>query len=366
MSLHGNPGMEYVRRNMKKRKIYTMRDLAEIAGVSHMTVSRVFRNHPSVKAETRERILALAAEHDFRPHPVLSMAMAIRTNQRATSPTPHATLAWVHSNQQEDAWQTLPHLKPYLEGLREHTASMGFGLDTFWIGKGGLSGKRFCDILTARGISGCIIAPPPGNLKHLHLRWADFSWVTFHHDSWRPLLHRVANDANYSLGKSLRELRRLGYQRIGLAIAENLNVKSEFAYQGRYLVAAERYPQITWCPPLFYPQTEIHDAAPLFKAWLKEHRPEVVVCNDVHTRQLLEDWGYQIPEDIGLVHLSLGPDTPNWTGMRLEASRMGAACVDLLLSQIQHNQRGVPKAPYETLLRALWVKGDTTRMHAHD
>ncbi|MCC5846510.1 MAG: LacI family DNA-binding transcriptional regulator [Verrucomicrobia bacterium] len=348
---------------MKKQRVHTIRELAEIAGVSHMTVSRVFRNHPSVKAETRERILALAKEYDFQPHPVLSMAMAIRANLRDQSSTPHATLAWVHSNKHEDTWQTLPHLKPYLDGVREHAAALGFGLDTFWIGKGGLSGKRFCDILTARGITGCIIAPPPGNLKHLHLRWDDFSWVTFHHDSWRPLLHRVATDANYSLGKTLRELRRLGYQRIGLAIAENLDVKSGFAYQGRYLVAKERYPSLTWCPPLFYPQSEICDAAPELRAWLKQYRPEVVVCNDVRARQMLESWGYDIPNDIGLVHLSMGPDTPHWSGMRLEGSQIGAACVDLLLSQMQQNKRGVPKAPYETLLRANWVKGETTRPH---
>lgn len=149
---------------MKKKRVHTIRELAEIAGVSHMTVSRVFRNHPSVRAETRERILALAKEHDFQPHPVLSMAMAIRANIRDESGTPHATLGWVHSNPREDAWQTLPYLRPYLEGVRERAAALGFGLDTFWIGKGGLGTSRLCDILSARGISGCIIAPPPGNL----------------------------------------------------------------------------------------------------------------------------------------------------------------------------------------------------------
>lgn len=346
---------------MNKKRVYTIRELAEIAGVSHMTVSRVFRNHPSVKAETRERILALAREHNFQPHPVLSMAMAIRANLRDPSGTPRATLAWVHSNPQEDTWHSLPHLKPYLEGVRDRAAALGFGLDEFWVGKGGLSHKRLCDILSARGISGCVMAPPPGNLKHLRLRWADFSWVTFHHDSWRPLLHRIATDAQYGLGKTLRELRRLGYRRIGLVLAENLNAKSGFAYQGRFLVEKERYPDLSWIPPLFYPQAGICDAAPAFKSWYKRHRPDVIMCNDVKTRVLLTEWGVAIPDDLGLVHLSLGPDTPDWTGMFLDGRQIGAACIDLLLSQIQQNLPGIPEDPYEMLLRPRWVKGKTTR-----
>lgn len=344
---------------MNKKRINTIRELAEIACVSHMTVSRVFRNHPSVKAKTRERILALAKEHDFQPHPVLSMAMAIRGNLRDQSGTQHATLGWVHSSATEDAWQTLPYLKPYLDGVRERAAALGFGLDCFWTGKGGLSHKRLSDILSARGISGCIVAPPPGNLKHLRLRWEDRAWVTFHHDSWRPLLHRVATDAAYNLGKALRELRRMGYRRIGLALAENLDAKSGFAYQGRYLVACKRYPDLDWPPPLLYPNAEIRDAAPLLKPWIETYKPDVILCEDAGARDLLEGWGYSLPGDIGLVHLALGPDTPGWSGMRIDGSQIGAACIDLLLSQIQHNQRGIPEHPYEMLLRAQWVKGNT-------
>lgn len=160
----------------------------------------------------------------------------------------------------------------------------------------------------------------------------------------------------FTIAKTLRELRRLGYQRIGLAMPENLNLKSGFAYQGRYLVEKQHYPEMKWLPPLFYPHSEFPDAAPLLKPWLRKHRPEVIICNDVHARDLLTNWGVAIPKDLGLVHLSLGPDTPDWTGMFMDGRQIGAACVDLLLSQIQQNERGVPDTPYEKLLRSHWVK----------
>jgi LacI family transcriptional regulator len=346
---------------MKKSKIQTTRELAELAGVSHMTVSRVFKNPGKVKAETRDRILALAEEQGFRPNPVLSMAMAIRNQQKSGTQTPTATLAWVHSNVHEDSWRTQPHMRNYLVGIRKRAENLGFGLDEFWIGEGGLSRKRFCDIVHARGIPGCIVAPPPGNMRHLRLRWKECVWVTFHHDSWRPLLHRVAKDDNFLMGKALRELRRAGYRKVGMALAAKLDEKGGFALQGRFRVNQLRYPEMGKIPPLLYAGPDLKDDQDLFLKWINRYKPEVVICHDGQTRTVLEEAGIRVPEDVGLVHLNLGLDTPNWTGMYLDDARIGEACVDLLVSQIQQNQRGIPAFPYEMLLRSNWRKGETTR-----
>lgn len=45
-----------------------MRDVAEIAGVSHQTVSRVLNKHPSVRPQTRERVLDAIAQIGYRPN----------------------------------------------------------------------------------------------------------------------------------------------------------------------------------------------------------------------------------------------------------------------------------------------------------
>ncbi len=50
-----------------ERKHYTIRDIAKMAKVSHMTVSRVLNDDPHVREETRRKILELVHILDYRP-----------------------------------------------------------------------------------------------------------------------------------------------------------------------------------------------------------------------------------------------------------------------------------------------------------
>jgi DNA-binding LacI/PurR family transcriptional regulator len=58
-----------------------MTDVAAVAGVSHQTVSRVLNAHPSVRGETRERVLAAIEELGYRRN---SAARALATARSAT------------------------------------------------------------------------------------------------------------------------------------------------------------------------------------------------------------------------------------------------------------------------------------------
>ncbi|WP_415803298.1 LacI family DNA-binding transcriptional regulator, partial [Isoptericola cucumis] len=58
-----------------------MSDVAAVAGVSHQTVSRVLNGHPSVRGETRERVLAAIASLGYRRN---SAARALATSRSTT------------------------------------------------------------------------------------------------------------------------------------------------------------------------------------------------------------------------------------------------------------------------------------------
>lgn len=51
---------------MRTERINTIADIARLAGVSKSTVSRALNDSPLIGSETKERVRALAREHDFR------------------------------------------------------------------------------------------------------------------------------------------------------------------------------------------------------------------------------------------------------------------------------------------------------------
>ena len=61
-----------------RRRETSMADVARVAGVSGQTVSRVANGHSSVRAATREKVLAVMRELDYRPN---SAARALRSGR---------------------------------------------------------------------------------------------------------------------------------------------------------------------------------------------------------------------------------------------------------------------------------------------
>lgn len=58
-----------------------IREVAALAGVSHMTVSRVLNGHPNIRPATRQRVLDVIEELDFRPNSA-ARALATQRTQR--------------------------------------------------------------------------------------------------------------------------------------------------------------------------------------------------------------------------------------------------------------------------------------------
>lgn len=60
--------------------VVSMQDIADKAGVSRVTVSRVLSNHPSVKAETRQKVLHWVKALDYEPNLIAQSLAGNRTN----------------------------------------------------------------------------------------------------------------------------------------------------------------------------------------------------------------------------------------------------------------------------------------------
>lgn len=62
----------------RQRQNINMRQVAALAGVSHQTVSRVLNEHPSIRPATREKVLRVIEEVNYRPN---LAARALATNK---------------------------------------------------------------------------------------------------------------------------------------------------------------------------------------------------------------------------------------------------------------------------------------------
>ena len=63
---------------MNQRRV-TISDVAELAGVSYQTVSRVINNNPNVSAATRQRVQEIVAETGYRPSQIARSLVTART-----------------------------------------------------------------------------------------------------------------------------------------------------------------------------------------------------------------------------------------------------------------------------------------------
>lgn len=89
----------------------TSKDLAALAGVSQITVSRALNNSPLVKEETKKRILRLAKEHHYELN---SFAQSMRTNKTGSIGLMLAK-HFTHTNQNLYASSMLSYLLLELE-----------------------------------------------------------------------------------------------------------------------------------------------------------------------------------------------------------------------------------------------------------
>jgi LacI family transcriptional regulator len=65
----------------------TIKQIAELAGVSRSTASRVLNERPGVRPEVRERVLKVIREHNYQPDPA-ARSLALRRAEKAVASQP--------------------------------------------------------------------------------------------------------------------------------------------------------------------------------------------------------------------------------------------------------------------------------------
>ena len=335
----------------------TLQDIADAAGVSRATVSRALRADPLIPAATRERVAQVAERLGYRANPLVSALMTQMREGKAAGFS--GTLALISQDEDPRRWhRSVPAWRHFHEGASARAEARGFKLEPISAAGFDSSGRRLGKILEARGISGVLLAPRPAGQTsgELVLDWDRFSVATTGHSVRRPAVHRVCHHGAHAVLAATEQLRRRGYRRVGLFLTRAQNERTDRHWLAGHLLAQEALPSEARVKPGLVARTTFDE----FERWFRAERPDAILAL-ADLGEWLQRLGLRCPEQVGWAHLNRTEETGTCAGIDQLSDVVGAATVDLLVAQLQRNERGLPAHPLMQLVEGRWVEGASVR-----
>ena len=339
-----------------------MADVARAAGVSKNTVSLALRGSTRLPEATRKRVEEVAAKLGYRHNATVAHLMAALRQNR--SPGFQATLGLVNANEDGEALVRHPTIPYYVEGIRRRAKQLGYGLDTFWLHDPGLSAARWLSILRARNIRGLIVVGLmqsnrlPGRFQAL---WEEMPAVVTGVRTREPALSFACTDHHALALAAFEKAVAMGYRRPALVLDSVIDHLIEGRFTAGFLTGQRRAAGVVEQTQPFHEVAAARGDLSLFKRWLDETRPDVIFTLYHEVARWLDKLGHKVPGDIGLIQYEWRADHAAWAGMDQRNDMVGEAAVDMIISMIHHNERGIPATPRATLIGSRWVDGTTVK-----
>lgn len=336
----------------------TLKQIAAQTGVHHSTVSRALRGDRALPETTRQRIQAAARQLGYRPDPYLSGLIAHRAAGRAKRF--RAVLAWVNNWPQRQVWRRWTVLRQLFLGAQRRAEALGYRLDEYWYAAPGLSPARAAQILQTRRIQGLVFGPQPQPLTLTGFDFSAFAAVTLGQTLRAPALHSVTSDHYQNTCRLVRSLQVQGFTRIGYVTTAQAEARTNGQWQaGFHWATTHAGATEPLMPPCYLPES---DDAPVLRAWLDRHRPDVIATPSPHrVLRRLREGGLRVPEDISLACAAMNDDVRFFAGITEHPEVVGAAAVDCVVDLLHKDERGVPDVPRRLTIAGDWADGPSVR-----
>lgn len=319
------PLLQYEQKNMT----ITIEQIAELAGVSKTTVSRVINNKPDVNKKTRARILELMQVHDFQPN-VFAKAISLQKSHNVGLIIPHE-VDYVFANQ---------FYVEVMRGVSTTVESDGYHLMLCYLHSG-----NFVDLYKQKRVDGFIVMSPGEPHQNIieSLKVAHAPFVSTARISAEEVSPYV--DVNNFKGAqmAMEHLIALGHHRI--AFVGKPTLRSSLDRLRGYRETLDRHNiqvREAW--------TKISRSASFaggYQTMLElldegEYPTAVFITNDIMSIgaiKAIQERGLKVPDDISLVGFDDVPlaqySTPPLTTIRQPAYEKGIAATKLLIRYIE-------------------------------
>lgn len=330
----------------------TLRDLAQLAGVSVTTVSKALRNDPKISEKRRHEIAALARRAGYRPNPALSAWMRHVRDVRH-SPSVE-TIAYVTTRPlAETVRKTETWAYRYHSGAVRMARRLGYECATFSIVDHQGDWERLFDILHHRGVRGVGIDPLTG-LRPPPVGDARFCLASIESMGPDKPADWVSTDHFAGMILALEQAwkhghRRIGFVRSAYATAEHERWRAAFAL---WQTGMPKTRQI----PIMDEQT-LASAPDKVRQWAERHGPTVIISSNNAAPGLFRAAGMQIPRDVAFISLDQIQTQDRIAGVVQGMEEVGAALIRILAMKLELNETGPAVSPRSLLLQPTWVDG---------
>lgn len=321
-----------------------------------MTVSLALRQNPRISPAVRKKVQVLARRVGYRPDPEVARFM---TYLRTAKPHQRGSvIGFLHCLEDASSWRHEPRFAKFHASASARCEELGYRLEVFWMGATGMTPQRMAGILHSRGIEGVLLTPLLSGGGYGELDFSKLAVVAIGYSVLEPKVNRVSANHFHAASLALAKVHQHGYKNPGLYIREDID-----ATYGHQIVAAFRYYE--------YPFAEGRSLWPSlitrtlgereFIDWVGRTRPDVVLGPNAEALAWLERAGWNVPGKIGYVNLSRMDHEPECAGIALNYEGVAAAAVDLLVTHVNHRQKGIPAIPFSVQIEGVWVSGPTIR-----
>lgn len=323
----------------------TIRDVAQKAGVSTMTVSRVLNKSGYVSQPVRARVEAAVAELGYVPN---TLGLSLRFKQTKT-------LALVLTDITNPFWTTVAR------GVEDAASDAGFTVILCNTDESEAEQARYLNILLQKRVDGVVLVPACSNPEALQwLQKRDMQFVILDRKVGSAKVDTVRCDSHEGGYKLTRLLLDLGHRHI--AMLSGPQEVSTAADRTAGYKAALHEAGLQPDPALIAHGTyAIASGYEMMQQVLAvTPRPTAVFAANnflaMGAYRALHDAGLRVPEDIAMVAFDDLPESmvfePFLTVAAQPAYDMGKRATELLLTRLAEasNGRAAPQAPEEIVL----------------
>jgi len=313
-----------------------IRDVAKLAGVSPITVSRVINNFSAVNSATRERVNEAIEELGYVPN---TLARSLRSKQTCL-------IALVLSDITNPFWTTIAR------GVEDKAGENGFHVILCNTDENPEKEANYINVLLQRRVDGIILAPTTNDKNRLRaIKRHALPCVLLDRRVNGFKCDSVVSDGREGARQMTQRLIRLGHRRIAIiAGPSNISTGQERVEGYRQALREHKLPvdEGLIAHGIYTPDSGYQFAKQMLKL---EPKPTAIFAGNnfmaVGALQALREEGLRIPQDVALVGFDDIPQgsliSPALTVVSQPAYEMGVAAAESLLSRLSGKYRGKPR-----------------------